>query len=126
MQVDYLLYHEDHKKIEGILKGLTDRPDGLFDPRWRSRMHVTTSGNGSRWSDVTPRSLRILGTNILQYNVTPPSTHPYPELVSALLSDKDWQVKVRYRNTTVDDPWTYMKCEFPEDIEYALPVGWQE
>ena len=52
MQVDYLLYHEDRSKIEWMLEGLTDRPDGLFDPQWRSRMHVATSGNGPRWSGV--------------------------------------------------------------------------
>jgi hypothetical protein len=75
---------------------------------------------------VTLRSLRLLGTNVLQNNVTLPSTYPYPELVAALLIDKGWQVKVRYRNTAADDPWTYMKCEFPEGTEYALPVGWQE
>jgi hypothetical protein len=31
MQVDYLLYHEDYKKIEGMLEGLTDcsNPSGV-------------------------------------------------------------------------------------------------
>ena len=126
MQVDYLLYNEDYNKIEGMLEGLTDRPDGLFDPRWRSLMHVATSGNGTRWDDVTLRRLQRVGTNVLEYNVTLPSTYPYPEVVAALLIDKGWQVKVRYRNADTHDPWTYMKCEFPEDITYALPAGWQE
>ena len=69
MQVDYLLYHEDYKKIEGMLEGLMDRPDGLFNPRWRRRMYVATSGNGPRWSDVTVQYLQRVDTNVLQYNV---------------------------------------------------------
>jgi hypothetical protein len=126
MQVDYLLYHEDRSKIEGMLECLTACDDGLFLPRMRARWHVATSGNGPRWSGVICRDLLRVGANVLRYNVTLPSTYPYPELVAALLIDKGWQVKVRYRNADADDPWTYMKCDFPEGTEYALPAGWQE
>ena len=87
MQVDYLLYHEDYKKIEGMLEDLTDCLDGLFEPRWRGRMHVAWGGNGPIWHNVTLRRLQRVGTNVLQYNVTLPSTYPYPEVVAALLID---------------------------------------
>ena len=126
MQVDYLLYHEDYKKIEGMLEGLTDRPDGLFDPRWRGRRHVAWGGNGTRWSDVTLRRLQRVGTHVLEYNVTLPITDPYPAMVAALLIDRGWLVKVRYRNADNGDEWTYMKCEFPEGTEYDLPDDWEE
>jgi hypothetical protein len=58
--------------------------------------------------------------------VTLPFTEPYPELVAALLIDHGWLGKVRYRNADAQNPWTYMKCEFPEGTEYALPVDWKE
>ena len=122
MQVDYLLYHEDYKKIEGMLECLKDRPDGLFSPRWRGRMHVAWGWNGPRWSDVTLRRLQRVGTNVLEYNVTLPSTDEYPELVGAQLIDRGWLVKVRYRNAESHDPWTYMKCEFPVGTVYDHPM----
>ena len=48
--------------------------------------------------------------------------------MSVVLIDNGWEVKVRYRNvvSTPDGPWTYMKCEFPEGSEYALPDDWQK
>ena len=126
MQVDYLLYNEDYNKIEGMLEGLKYDRDGLFEPKWRCRMHVADGWNGPIWHNVTCRHLERVGTNVLQYNVTLPSTYPYPELVAALLIDHGWEVKVRYRNADAHDPWTYMKCEFPEGTRYALPAGWRE
>ena len=104
MQVDYLLYNEDHNKIEGMLEGLTVYPDGLFEPKWRRRHYVSDSWNGPVWSGVTLRLLQRVGTNVLQYNVTRPSRYSYPQVVAALLIDKGWQVKVRYRNADADDP----------------------
>ncbi len=126
MEVDYLLYHEDYKNIEKMVEGLTDCPDGLFHPRWRMRQGVATSFNGQGWSDVHVRDMEKVGRNVLRYNVTLPSRYSYPALVTAQLIDKDWMVKVRYRDTDEDDPWTYMKCEFPEGTTYDLPDGWQE
>ena len=125
MQVDYLLYNEDYNKIEGMLEGLTVYRDGLFEPRWRNRMHVADGWNGPIWHNVT-RYLQRVGTNVLQYNVTLPSTYPYPEVVAALLIDHGWEVKVRYRNADAHDPWTYIQCEFPEGTRYALPADWRE
>jgi len=122
MEVDYLLYHEDYKKIEGMLQGLTDDAVGLFDPNWRNRMHL--ADDWTRWSGVICRDLQRVGTNVLQYNVTLPRTYSYPGLVAALLIEGGWLVKVRYRNA--GDPWTYMKCEFPDGTQYALPADWQE
>ena len=126
MQVDYLLYNEDHNKIEGMLEGLTVYPDGLFEPKWRNRMHVAHGWNGPIWHNVTRRHLQRVGTNVLEYNVTLPSTYPYPEVVAALLIDHGWEVKVRYRDAVTHDPWTYIQCEFPEGTRYALPADWQE
>ena len=123
MQVDYLLYHEDYKKIEGMLEGLTDCLDGLFERRWRGRMHVAWGGNGPRWSDVTLRRLQRVGSNVLEYKVTLPSTEAYPELVAAQLIDHGWMGKVRYRNTDAHDPWTYMKCEFPEVAVFSVETA---
>ena len=127
MQVDYLLYHEDYKKVESILELITGYPGGLFDHRWRKRMHVTDSWNGPEWDDVTFIRFERVGTNVLRYNVTLPSTNEYPALEAALLMDKGWLVKVRYRNDDPNSPWRYnMKCEFPEGTEYAHPVDWKE
>jgi hypothetical protein len=126
MQVDYLLYHKHYTKIEGMLDHLTACDDGLFLPRMRAAWHVATSGNGPRWSGVTCRHLERVGTNVLQYNVTLPSTYQYPELVAAQLINQGWEVKVRYRNADAHDAWTYMKCEFPEGTRYALPADWRE
>ena len=125
MQVDYLLYHEERSKIEGMLHALTACDDGLFDPRWRHRNHLAAASTTS-WSHVTCRRLQRVGTNVIQYNVTLPSKYSYPELVAALLVEAGWEVKVRYRNADAGDPWTYMKCEFPDGTQYALPAGWQE
>ena len=72
------------------------------------------------------RHLERVGRNVLQYNVTLPSTSAYPEEVAALLINQDWMVKVRYRNADIGDEWTYMKCEFPEGAEYSLPDDWDE
>jgi hypothetical protein len=126
MQVHYLLYNEDHNKIEGMRQDLTDCPDGLFDPRWLRRMHVADDWNGREWDDVIFIHLDRVGTNVLRYNVTLPRTDEYPALVAALLIDHGWEVKVRYRNDEANYPWTYMKCDFPEGTRYALPADWQE
>jgi hypothetical protein len=126
MQVDYLLYNEDYKKIEGMLENLTVYRDGLFNPEDRRRMYVADGRNGPEWHNVTCRHLQRLATNVLQYNVTLPSTYPYPELVAAQLINQGWEVKVRYRNADAREPWTYMKCEFPEGTRYALPADWRE
>ena len=74
------------------------------------------------------RMLEGLNDRAVQYNVTLPSRYEYPDLVAAVLIDKGWEVKVRYRNVehTPDGTWTYIKCDFPEGTEYALPDGWQK
>ena len=123
MEVDYLLYHEERSKIEGMLDALTACDDGLFDPRWRRRNHLATSWNGKRWNHVTCRHLQRVGTNVLQYDVTLPSKRSYPELVAALLIESGWEVKVRYRNVDAMDrrrQWTIIQCQFPEGTEYTL------
>ena len=123
MQVDYLLYHEERSKIEGMLDALTVCDDGLFDPRWRRRNHLATSWNGKRWKHVTCRHLQRVGTNVLQYDVTLRSNRSYPELVTALLVEAVWEVKVRYRNVDAMDrrrQWTIIQCQFPEGTEYTL------
>jgi hypothetical protein len=128
MQVDYLLYHEDRSKVDRMLECITDVPEGLFEPWWwRKRMRVAHSWNEPTWSDVTFIHFERVGINVLRYNVTLPKTREYPALVAALLIDKGWLVKVRYRNDDTNSPWRYnMKCEFPEGTEYAHPVDWKE
>jgi hypothetical protein len=78
MQVDYLLYNEDYTKIDGMFEGLTDCADGLFEPKWRCRMHVADGWNGPEWPDVTFIHFELVGMNVLRYNVTLPRTAEYP------------------------------------------------
>ena len=126
MEVDYLLYHEDRNKIERMLEGLKACADGLFNPNWRKSQGLDTTSRRRGWHGVTLRDIKKVGRNVLQYNFTLPSRHVYPTFVAAVLIDNEWEVKVRYRNVvnTPDGPWTYIKCEFPEGTEYALPDGW--
>ena len=124
MEVDYLLYHKDSSLIQHMHRNLTLWDDGLFDPRWRYRNHLATTGNGKRWKHVRCRHLQRVGPHVIQYNVTLPARRSYPELVAALLIEAGWEVKVRYRNLYATHDrfqWTIIKSEFPEGTEYTVP-----
>ena len=128
MQVDYLLYNDDYNRIDGMFKGLTACPDGLFNPAWPMRMQTREQHvwNGPEWPYATFIHFELVGKNVLRYNVTLPRTDKYPASFAALLIDHGWEVKVRYRNDEVNCPWTYMKCEFPGGGRYALPADCRE
>ena len=131
MQVDYLLFHEDKLAVDKMLQHLTAKSDFLFDTASRRAFGLSTvsrtfMNHEQTWDNVTVRAFGRVGRNVIEYNVTLPSTYTYPELVAAALIEKGWWVKVRYRNTQATNAWTYIQSEFPEGTAYTRPSGWVE
>ena len=130
MQVDYLLFHEDKSEVDKMLQHLRAKSDFLFDTASRRAFGLSTVSqtfptHEHTWYNVTVRAFgRRVGQNVIEYNVTLPSTYTYPELVAAALIEKEWWVKVRYRNTQATNAWTYIQSEFPEGTAYTRPSGW--
>ena len=131
MQVDYLLFHEDKLAVDKMLQHLTAKSDFLFDTASRRAFGLSTvsrtfMNHEQTWDNVAVRAFGRVGINVIEYNVTLPSTYAYPELVAAALIEKGWWVKVRYRNIEAINAWTYIQSEFPEGTAYTRPSGWVE
>jgi hypothetical protein len=128
MEVDYLLFHEDHTQVDRMMATLQQNGRFLFDTAWRRQFGLSTVSqtfmpHEHTWYDVRVRGFsREQGTNVVHYQVTLPVTYDYPEFVAAALIEKDWHVKVRYRHS--GDPWTYIQSEFPLGTTYTLPADW--
>jgi hypothetical protein len=126
MDVDYLLFHEDKKKVDDLVERLSKHGTFLFRGFHRF-LNGYLMRDGERYFkswDVKVREISRLGENVLGYNVTLENCEEYPELVAVTLIEKGWRVKVRYR--TGGGTWEYVQSEFPDDCVYAHPDGWRD
>ena len=126
MDIDYLLFHEDKKKVDDLVVRLAKHGTFLFRGFHRMDNDYLVGNEGiyfKSW-DAKVREIKRLGENVLGYNVTLENCEEYPELVTAILIEKGWCVKVRYR--TGGGTWQYVQSEFPDDCVYAHPAGWRD
>ncbi len=126
MDVDYLLFHEDKKKVDDLVERLAKHDTFLFRGfhRFQNGYLMGVGEDYLKSWDVKVREISRLGENVLGYNVTLENCEEYPELVAATLIEKEWRVKVRYR--TGGGTWEYVQSEFPDDCVYAHPDGWRD
>ena len=127
MEVDYLLFHVDHNQVDRMMTALGHTSDFLFKTNLRrdfglSTVSRTLMTHEYTWDNVRVRGFSRVGRNVLQYQVTLPAVYDYPAFVAAALIEKNWEVKVRYRD--IGDQWTYIQSEFPDGTTYTLPWDW--
>ena len=126
MDVEYVLFHEDKKKVDYLAEKLAKHGTFLFRGYFRLKYgYLMGDGEGyfKSW-DAKVREIQRLGEHVLGYNVTLENCEEYPELVAAILIEMGWCVKARYR--TGGGTWEYVQSEFPDDCVYVHPAGWRD